>query len=133
MNIRSMADKYRCTGLIARALTYYPQIAERLWECPVNWNSRLKNSAGMAHRNDAGNVWIDLHPGLQKEAEAHLRKTFLHEVAHIMDFLLTGKSDHGLKWYEMMFLLAQTPVRCHNYASCKASTKEVLSLEDLLT
>lgn len=119
-------------SIIQRALTYHPSITRRVMELRVVWNHNLQTAAGRFH---SAKNQIELHPGLAYAHQANkLEETFLHELAHAMQWYAYSKCDHAESWWEMMHLLATTPKRCHNEPMCQARltpARAGLKAEDL--
>lgn len=101
--------------LIERALTYHPNITRKTWETRVIWDRSLKKAAGQFRSRERV---ILLHPGLKLAHKFQYVETFLHELAHAMQWYAYAKADHGPTWYEMMHILAQKPKRLHNIPEC---------------
>jgi len=101
---------------INRALTYHPNITRKTWETRIVWDPALKSVAGQFRTKIC---LIRLHPGLKLAHRFHYTETFLHELAHAMQWYAYGKCDHGQTWYEMMHILAMKPERLHNIPECK--------------
>lgn len=113
-DIAHYARQLDCTPAIERAITFDTKLS-RLWLIPVHFNFSLKSSAGRANR-----FGIDLHPGLLQATQAEFRATFLHEVAHVCEYLIYGKGGHGETWWEAMIRLGERPWqnRHHSIRSC---------------
>jgi hypothetical protein len=108
--------EYACHHLIARAITYYPPKLAGIMSIPVEWNYELKSAAGRYHSRP--HARISLHPGLLREGLVQAREFVQQRLAHAMAHAVHGTVDHGLHWYEMMFLLGQRPVRTHGFKHC---------------
>src|SRR5574337_896033 len=113
--IREVAEQFNCTYEIDRALTFYPAKAQAIWNVPVAWDWRLGTTAGRAHSKRG----ITLHPGLPHQSEGP-QPTFLHEVAHMLQFILYGEINHGRTWWECMYRLGRIPKRTHSMPLSKA-------------
>ena len=89
---------------------------------PVEWNPRLRTTAGRAHYRKALGmpavpVKIDLNLSLRTEGPEAIKKTFLHELAHV----IAGRdAKHGPRWKAICRQLGGTGERCHNYKSMHA-------------
>jgi predicted SprT family Zn-dependent metalloprotease len=70
--------------VISRAISFDPRLFPA-WEINVEWNPRLKTSYG---RGGPTHYGIKLHPAIQTYPD-QLRRTFLHELAHCMEYLFT--------------------------------------------
>jgi predicted SprT family Zn-dependent metalloprotease len=59
---------------------------------------------------------MELHEALTEPGrEADLRDTFIHELAHLLDYLKRGTSDHSQKWRDVMTSLGEpAATRCHS-------------------
>lgn len=115
MLLKAFSTQHGTDALIQRALTYHPSIAANLYAIPVNFNSSLSTAAGNFRTKPLA---INLHIGLNRAQHSDLKATFLHEVAHAMQWLRYHEINHGASWWEMMHLLAQKPQRCHQIAAC---------------
>jgi predicted SprT family Zn-dependent metalloprotease len=69
---------------------------------PFEFNGRLKRSLGRAHlsvtsfkMDFASRYWENIPLKAKREI-------VFHEVCHIIDFILTGDSSHGLPWKRLM-------------------------------
>lgn len=115
--VREIARIYSLEQEISRAISFNPARLERIWNIPVNTNFALKSSAGRAHSRRG----IELHPGLFTVASHDFIATFMHEVAHMMQWLEYGGMDHGQTWWEAMIRLGRKPWqdRRHNLQECR--------------
>lgn len=115
--VREIAQVYYLEPEISRAISFNPTRLERIWEIPVNTNFGLKSSAGRASVMRG----IELHPGLFRVTTQDFIATFMHEVAHIMQWLEYGCMDHGQTWWEAMIRLGRKPWqdRRHNLSECR--------------
>jgi len=115
--VRAFAQEFGLVSVIDRAISFHPSqfINGKLYNVPVNWNHKLRRTAGTFSSKDG----IELHPGLACASPRDLHATFLHELAHAMQFLVYGKVDHGETWWEMMHQLGQKPTRTHNIPECQ--------------
>lgn len=107
--IAQLAQSYGCLSEIERAITYNPRAYQRLLGTNVNLNGNLRSSAGLARGSISRGYAIDLHPGLQRVPREDFIATFLHEVAHVMQYMEYGKMDHGATWWEAMIRLGRKP------------------------
>lgn len=124
--VRELAEQLGLIPTIERAMTYEPGKFSGLWEIPVQYDFRLRSSAGNANK-----FRIKLHPGLLQASTREHVETFLHELAHTMDCFCRGQSGHDYPWQEMMIRLGQKPVRTHNIATCKKRAEKTTILDDL--
>lgn len=127
--VLDFAKSLNLVDRINRAISFNPNaFNSRLWQIPCYYNHRLRNSAGNANR-----FRICLHPGLQQATELELTTTFLHELAHVMDYLENGQSSHGYGWWQAMIRLGENPQksRYHNIFSCKKAISRP-KLEDII-
>lgn len=116
--------------IVDRALSFHPQIRHNLMAVRIEFNFNLKRVAGRAFQSGR----IELHPGLLHGSKQDLIETFLHELAHIMQYYSYGVMDHGASWWEMMHQLGQRPKRTHNIGECQGKLQPKtagLSTEDL--
>lgn len=104
MNVRQMAEMTKTTEVIARAISFDDRL-QNAWKINVEFNSRLKMSYG---RGGPSHYGIKLHP-LLKQHPIQLRNTFLHELAHCMEYLLYRKCGHGAQFWESMIRLGEKP------------------------
>jgi predicted SprT family Zn-dependent metalloprotease len=81
----------------------------------VEWNSRLKTTAGRA---DFREKLISLNPRLCDYGEAEVDRTLRHELAHILAQFRTGRRrifPHGKEWRDACRELAiSDEARCHH-------------------
>lgn len=129
--VRFFAERLGVAHLIDRALTYYPAIERDLWSTKVEITTRVSRTAGRATPGR-----ITLHSALVHEGPQAFVQTFLHEVAHVMQYLVHGHFNHGESWWKMMHILDQKPIRTHRFQSAaftrpKGGKREELSLDDL--
>lgn len=116
LTVKDFATKHCCMSAIERAISYAPSKLERALIIPVTWNTRLHNRAGRASLR----LGIELHPGLLVEGHDALRSTFLHELAHIFEFLMHNTAGHGVNWIIQMARLGLDPMqhRTHAFVAC---------------
>lgn len=115
-DVHTFAHAYNCDVEVMRGISFYPPMGPRLLVVPVEWLWRPSGTAGKAHRQGK----IQLHRGLLDQPVYDLVETFLHEVAHIMQWLRYGMMDHGATWHEAMYQLGQKPMRCHSMGKLQA-------------
>jgi len=77
----------------------------------VEWNNRMRSCAGKAF---CFQQIIKLNARLLSENESELIPTFLHEVAHLIDFQIRGKSNHDYHWKSILTDMGEKDDRCHN-------------------
>lgn len=80
-------------------------------ECKVIFNHRMKTAAGRAFTTK--NI-IHLNPKLLEHGEEEFMNTFAHELAHLIDFKLNGRSSHGWRFQRIMRSLGYQPTRTHD-------------------
>lgn len=85
------------------------------WGSLVRWtvvrNPRPRRRAGMC---DIRARQIELHSAMYKLGRRQdLEDTFLHELAHAIDYLLFKGRGHGHTWKKVMAALGLDPARCH--------------------
>lgn len=102
MTIRTFAEMTNTSATIARAMSYDTKLA-LLFDMPCGYSDRLKKSTGRG-----GHAGINLHPALRNNPR-QLRATFLHEVAHVMEWVCYKKCGHSYNWQEAMIRLGQNP------------------------
>lgn len=124
MNVRQFAEDCGASYEIERCLTYYPLKVEAVWSVPVEYSERFVSSAGYAHQSRG----ITLNPRI-RSIRNEPKETFLHEVAHMIQWLAYGHIDHGYTFHEVMHRLAQVPQRCHAY-NLKPTLNAGVKLED---
>ena len=85
---------------------------------PVNWNSRLRSSAGMAHcsSKNPSIQKIDLNPNLRAEGAQATFLVFVHELAHI---IAGARHGHDRVWQRICLALGGDGLRCHNFETMK--------------
>lgn len=84
---------------------FFPEktVAEAVWETPVVSKefSNAKGRCTKPSRNcPKGKIALD-----HRLFDRDLQLTFLHEVAHAIDFHFSGRADHGEQWIFTMALL----------------------------
>lgn len=126
-NVETFAREYGLMPVIDRACSFHPLIKSALLATPCEWNLRLHSSAGYYH-SERG---ITLHLGLKREGSEATRATFLHEVAHAMQWLRYREVNHGASWLEMMHQLGQQPKRTHSYAACGGPARSNVNPDDI--
>jgi SprT protein len=87
-------ERTRVASVAALALGR-ARLAERL---QVVWNPRLRTSAGRAWPGEAR---IELNPALVSFGDAEIRRTLLHELAHLIAHDRAGRrriAPHGPEW-----------------------------------
>lgn len=70
-------------------------LAERV---RVEWHSRMRSTAGLAF---PGRSVVRLNPKLREFGEAEIRRTLLHELAHLLAHERAGRrriAPHGVEW-----------------------------------
>jgi SprT protein len=81
----------------------------------VEWNRRLKSCAGRA---DYRSKLISLNPLLHAHGDDEVRRTLLHELAHLLAQFRAGRrriAPHGLEWRRACHDLGiGDEKRCHN-------------------
>jgi SprT protein len=84
-------------------------------EVRVEWNPRLKTCAGRA---DYKSKLISLNPLLSNHGDEEIRRTFLHELAHLLAQFRAGRKrilPHGEEWRRACHDLGiGDEKRCHN-------------------
>lgn len=115
-SVQAFAQEFGLIQVIARAISFHPAALGngKLYAVKVEWNHNLRKAAGRFSSIRG----IELHPGLAHAKPKDLHETFLHELAHAMQFLVYGKVDHGETWWEMMHQLGQRPIRTHSIPEC---------------
>lgn len=116
-SVQAFAQEFGLIQVIARAISFHPNALAggKLYSVKVEWNHRLERSAGRFNSLRG----IELHPGLAHAKPKDLHETFLHELAHAMQWLVYRKVDHGETWWEMMHQLGQKPRRTHSIPECQ--------------
>jgi len=103
--LESLANDLLCSHGAARIA---PQVR-------VQWNSRLKSCAGRA---DYRLKLISLNPLLHGHGQEEVRRTFLHELAHLLAQFRAGRKripPHGEQWQRACHDLGiGDEKRCHN-------------------
>lgn len=125
--VAAFSARLHTDDVIRRAITFDSRLTA-VWAVPVVWNFRLKSTAGFARINP---MQIELHPALNDATPTELRATFLHELAHICEFLIHGTMKHDYPWHEAMIRLGEVPHRTHNIAACKSAGRVIPSLDDI--
>lgn len=134
ITIRQLAHQLGQTHTIQRAFGFHLKLQtldQIIWDMPVEYNPRLERTAGRAHCSEGK---IELHTCFangQASREHHI-ETFLHELAHIHQWLVYHTADHGADWWEMMFQLGQKPKRTHSITACRAASATArVSIEEM--
>jgi predicted SprT family Zn-dependent metalloprotease len=104
VNVREMAAITKTSTEISRAISFDLRLFPA-WEINVEWNPRLKTSYG---RGGPTHYGIKLHPAIKTYPD-QLRRTFLHELAHCMEYLLYHTCGHGQGFWEAMIRLGEKP------------------------
>lgn len=123
--VETMAKELGLIPILERAFSFHPTICISTLGTRVEWSNRLQTSAGYA----SGIRGITLHQSLRAALRDEWIETFLHEVAHMMQFYLYHEINHGASWWEMMHQLGQKPKRTHQIAAVKR--RRELDLDDL--
>lgn len=81
----------------------------------VSINPRMKSAAGRAIKTRiGGSLEIELNPKLFNRCSFEERyETVSHEMAHIVDFAIRGRSNHDLHWKQLHMFLGGKAARCH--------------------
>lgn len=81
----------------------------------VIWNERMRSCGGKANGKERV---IKLNARLLSENPEELLPTFLHELAHIVDYLMHGKSSgHKMPWKRIMRDMGEPVEVYHNMAT----------------
>lgn len=131
--VLSLAEQLGLVESIERAISYSPQKLAALWSVPCSFNYRLRNSAGYARYGRDAKLSIEFHPGLASATAQEFRDTFLHELAHVMQYLEYRLMDHGHTWWEAMIRLGAEPweTRYHKIDACRRPAKRP-GIEDVV-
>lgn len=88
----------------------------------ITWNSRLRTTAGRAHRLG---LRIDLSPYIfDKMSEEEQWDTVSHEFAHIVDYVIRGTSNHDRFWKSIHRAMGGTAKRTHSAEVKKNKVKK---------
>lgn len=78
-------------------------------DLPVVWNHRLKRSMGRAHYRTEGRSWMSrkliptkIDIKVNYASERALRKTMVHEMCHVYEFIKNGKGGHNAFFWKVM-------------------------------
>lgn len=85
-------------------------------------------AAGMVVFPRTGNPYIRYNKLLlEQNGEAFLSQTLPHEVAHLVAYVLHGRSirPHGKEWKAVMEFFGADAVRCHNFSLDNHSVKKL--------
>jgi predicted SprT family Zn-dependent metalloprotease len=88
---------------------------------PVEWNPRLRVTAGRCIYSLGKASKIDLNPRLREEGPEATLNTFLHEAAHA---IVGPKGHHGREWQRVHRLLGGNAKRCHSFETMIAERAE---------
>lgn len=134
--VRTFAKAYDLELIIIRAFSFHSVLENEtfpsLWYVPVVFNPRLQTTAGFARHSPR--YEIELNPALAGPlaSREQLVATFLHELAHLMEYRVLRTHGHGAGWWMMMHQLGQIPRRTHTIAACrKAEPVARHSLDDM--
>ena len=120
-------ERCKAEGLVTDSRCTIIEALEKLHDCPddidynydrlmdikVISNSRPKGRAGQASYYARE---LELHGELFKEGRVQdLYDTFIHELAHFMEYWIFGNGGHGRSWKATMIALGADPTRCHKY------------------
>lgn len=85
-------------------------LSDRAWSFGFN---NHKSSLGMCYyqtkRVELSMEWMKINTSSPADMEEVIR----HEIAHAIDFLKRGKSDHSKKWKRICVQVGANPERCH--------------------
>ena len=125
MKVRDLLLELDQRGLdVKRALELCPW-ESKIGNVPVDRSTRYRTCAGKAFRNKDGSpklivlsylLWME--PG---NAWDSVRKTFVHEIAH----LLSHSWGHTAEWRRLCLYLGGTGARCHNYQVMQRQRREL--------
>lgn len=130
MNVQEFAVQHGLAATLLRALSFHPTIGPRLLAVPVEYNPNLTTAAGQ-FTTRGGPPRISLHLALPNEAPGELAATFLHEVAHAMQWFVYSEVNHSASWWEMMHQLGQRPTRLHTMNLRARSTRAPGGADDM--
>jgi SprT protein len=110
------------------------RILEKVYECfsvfctdmekekiSVSFNLRGRSAGTFRYKQNAkGQIFdIEIRFNLaiaERHPEEFIERTVPHEVAHALDFLQRGTTDHGKNWKKLCRMLGMKEVsRCHSY------------------
>lgn len=114
MNVTSAVYTYLAEGLQILASKGY-----NLTRPQIKMNRRLTRSLGRAviktdARTGVKTYTVEINAKAFTSDSPELRETVLHEIAHIAQYQLDGKLDHGSTWSKYMRLMGQ---KAEQYAS----------------
>ncbi|MGI9571129.1 MAG: SprT-like domain-containing protein [Desulfobulbia bacterium] len=103
---------------------HYYKLAEdifnRTFERPKYSFNLRGTTAGTASMN-RGEMRFNMHIA-KTHFDKYMARTVPHEVAHMIDFALHGKSSHGSSWKNIMIRFGCEPSRCHSYDNLKTAS-----------
>jgi predicted SprT family Zn-dependent metalloprotease len=104
ITVLAFAELTDTFDVIERAVSFDERL-EAVWPIKVEWNDKLKVSYG---RGGPTHYGIKLHPAL-RDHKKQLRNTFLHELAHCMEYILYKRCGHSQTFWEAMIRLGEKP------------------------
>lgn len=97
----------RCTEIFKREFGFVPRVDE------IKFSNAMTRTWGRAewlsHPKFPTKTTIKLSAKVFKADSKAFRNTVVHEFAHIADFWMTGKMDHGENWERLMRMFGQQP------------------------
>ncbi|MEM6911363.1 MAG: SprT family zinc-dependent metalloprotease [Verrucomicrobiota bacterium] len=93
-----MRARDEARAAVCRAKLEGLQLPHLAAEITVEWNARLRSTAGRAWLRDKR---IELNPGLRTLGEEEVERTLLHELAHLVATARAGRrriAPHGPEW-----------------------------------
>jgi SprT protein len=69
-------------------------------------------------------IRLNLDLLFDKHLQDMLDQTIPHEVCHIVDAQMHGRSSHGYRWKYLMFHIGLEPDRCHDYETKAARVRK---------
>ena len=101
--------------------------ASQHFDKPVTYPVIQYNKKGKTAGTANYSTWVlNFNPILLTEnVEAFLKRTVVHEIAHLITrTIYPGSSAHGQEWKSVMVFLGAEPSRCHSYDISNASTRK---------
>lgn len=95
-------EKYK--ALIAEHLKKY-----NFGECDVRYTNSVKKLGAVVRDWDGNIVRFEFSKHLHKATDDQIQDTILHEIAHGLDIMQRGTSDHGPRWKEIAMSIGANP------------------------
>lgn len=103
---------------------YGPKVDLALSRVEIRLDLRGQGAGTACSR--VGGMYLRFNPKIAMANYVEFMKaTVPHEVAHLVDMKMRGRSDHGPKWKAIMRAFGVTATRCHNYTKGVAKARQI--------